>query len=1819
MRTDGAEEGGLRISSGHPGKEKKIFTSQTEGKERENGVVWDESASSEVRGSLASLDHQERRVIWATREWKDQWARKATKVNLDLRDLEDPKETGVRWGCLVSRGSMEYLELRDHPDPLDYPASMDATGRMGDREIQAFLEHQDLLGIQVALGSRAKRENQPTADLVIKAKRVNPDATVSRVTMDPLDQQVLLDPKETPDRMVHRDSMEPLGQEETKEQWVWDTKGKKGIRETLDRLDHLDSWSPLCPRDSSSDRKETREIGDHRDHLDIREKRDFQGSQGSQEDQVTSGPRVKKVCLVDQVLGGKTDCQDHRDPSGTKETEVEMDSMDYQERQVKKEHQGFLGAPVFLVYLDHPVHQEEDQVDQVHQAFLVQEDFQGHQDRRDWMELQGFQGHVAPLDHLEDQAYQDFLDPKGRLAQKEKLGDLDRRAYPVTGVHKDFQEMQVDLGALALKANPDYPSQAHEDSMERPVEMDFQVPKGRKGSRDPGELQVIRPMGFMEHLVLWDPRESGASKGWTVGLEFQGGQVRREMPDFVVIAVQGSQERKETGDSMEFLGHRVKGESQAHMDHRDHPAMTGFQVKLGDQELRSSVIPFLLHPLGNPGAPGLKGDRGPKGDSAFGLPGPFGPPGQKGEPGIPGLPGPKGLLGQDGVSGRPGLTGFPGPKGEKARPVSFANLICLKKKNILGGRGYPGDTGIIGPPGLPGRPGPPGISIKGDRGPPGRDGPKGDRGLPGLKGPKGDPAPGFPVNLTAMKGVKGEVGPPGAPGQQGPRGYSGPPGLAVSPYSFLDPEMPSYSFIGVHQEDQGFPDWQGHQAPAAYQDRAGTRVYKVLWDSLGKRVKMAYLAALGSPAFKVKRERLGYQALDQLDRLAYPETRERPVYPDYLGNQVLPDLLDFLGSLAPKGNLVLRDWRVFRERRETEEYPDLLDHQVHQVSQDHRDPLASKVCALFKRGEPGLRGESGSPGLAGVRGPRGPPGAPGHDGRKGQPGPPGLAGIPGRPGIDGLPGGKGERGPPGLDGRPGTHGPQGDRGLNGFPGPKGEHGISGPPGIPGAPGLPGLKGDRGPHGPPGESGIPGLTGTKGERGDVGLRGLPGQPGPSGPPGLPGLKGEEGIPGFGQLGPVGEKGDRGPPGTPGLDGKPGEKGAPGAPGFPGRDGFTGPPGPPGNPGPPGIDGVTGEPGIPGLLGPPGLQGFPGEPGQPGLPGLDGLKGDRGLPDEQFPGQDRQVCQEKMGHRAQGETGVHRVYREYRESRARTDDLERLGVLAFQGRKETEVVRGSLGDQGRKAIEEYLVFLGNMVSMEFPVPKVLLLHLKPDICQSCLPTGDTGPQGPPGPGGIVMKGEKGLPGIPGKPGRNGEPGTPGFKGEPGLPGLPGLRGLAGGPGPVGPPGPSGDPGRPGSIGVPGKDGPPGNPGNQGLPGPQGIPGERGYPGSVGPVHQDWRVCRDDLERKVCLGSLGHLDLKDHLVFLAPQDVLVLQAVRAFQELKVLKGKRDCQGALDQRENLDPLVLRDYRARQDNQALMVYLAIQVQRETEAFQASQVSRDLEVILVLRGIRGFLDSQAFRPLTTHYTGLLLVKHSQTSTVPECPYGQAKLWDGYSLLYIEGNEKAHSQDLGLAGSCVQKFSTMPFLFCDFNNVCNYASRNDKSYWLSTTAPIPMMPVGEGAIRQYISRCTVCEAPANVIAIHSQSLNIPDCPVGWSSLWIGYSFAMHTGAGAEGGGQSLSSPGSCLEDFRATPFIECNGARGTCHYFANKYSFWLSTVEESQQFSQPQSETLKAGNLRTRVSRCQVCMKKNTGGDYHYNEYGDTGTPYSRNQQPNYNR
>lgn len=83
---------------------------------------------------------------------------------------------------------------------------------------------------------------------------------------------------------------------------------------------------------------------------------------------------------------------------------------------------------------------------------------------------------------------------------------------------------------------------------------------------------------------------------------------------------------------------------------------------------------------------------------------------------------------------------------------------------------------------------------------------------------------------------------------------------------------------------------------------------------------------------------------------------------------------------------------------------------------------------------------------------------------------------------------------------------------------------------------------------------------------------------------------------------------------------------------------------------------------------------------------------------------------------------------------------------------------------------------------------------------------------------------------------------------------------------------------------------------------------------------------------------------------------------------------------------------------------------------------------------------------------------------------------------------------------------------------------------------------------------------------------------------------HTGVANGGGGQALSGTGSCLQDFRTNPFIECNGGKGHCHFYETMTSFWLVTLDATQQFTKPVQETIKAGSFYNKLSRCQVCIR-----------------------------
>lgn len=71
----------------------------------------------------------------------------------------------------------------------------------------------------------------------------------------------------------------------------------------------------------------------------------------------------------------------------------------------------------------------------------------------------------------------------------------------------------------------------------------------------------------------------------------------------------------------------------------------------------------------------------------------------------------------------------------------------------------------------------------------------------------------------------------------------------------------------------------------------------------------------------------------------------------------------------------------------------------------------------------------------------------------------------------------------------------------------------------------------------------------------------------------------------------------------------------------------------------------------------------------------------------------------------------------------------------------------------------------------------------------------------------------------------------------------------------------------------------------------------------------------------------------------------------------------------------------------------------------------------------------------------------------------------------------------------------------------------------------------------VPRCVVCEAPAMVIAVHSQTIQIPSCPPGWDSLWIGYSFMMvRTASYSRNGEYPLMSSISCSRTLLKTTMV-----------------------------------------------------------------------------------
>lgn len=58
--------------------------------------------------------------------------------------------------------------------------------------------------------------------------------------------------------------------------------------------------------------------------------------------------------------------------------------------------------------------------------------------------------------------------------------------------------------------------------------------------------------------------------------------------------------------------------------------------------------------------------------------------------------------------------------------------------------------------------------------------------------------------------------------------------------------------------------------------------------------------------------------------------------------------------------------------------------------------------------------------------------------------------------------------------------------------------------------------------------------------------------------------------------------------------------------------------------------------------------------------------------------------------------------------------------------------------------------------------------------------------------------------------------------------------------------------------------------------------------------------------------------------------------------------------------------------------------------------------------------------------GFLITRHSQTTDSPQCPQGTVQIYEGFSLLYVQGNKRAHGQDLGEMTGIL--FLTIHFVF-----------------------------------------------------------------------------------------------------------------------------------------------------------------------------------------------
>ncbi len=206
----------------------------------------------------------------------------------------------------------------------------------------------------------------------------------------------------------------------------------------------------------------------------------------------------------------------------------------------------------------------------------------------------------------------------------------------------------------------------------------------------------------------------------------------------------------------------------------------------------------------------------------------------------------------------------------------------------------------------------------------------------------------------------------------------------------------------------------------------------------------------------------------------------------------------------------------------------------------------------------------------------------------------------------------------------------------------------------------------------------------------------------------------------------------------------------------------------------------------------------------------------------------------------------------------------------------------------------------------------------------------------------------------------------------------------------------------------------------------------------------------------------------------------------------------------------------------------------------------------------------------------LLVLHSQTELVPDCPSGWFSEKAGYSfILSALSKGRVSAQDLSDPGSCLENFGSTIQIEC-VKNICDYITGGDYSSWLHGTGVHPSISP---------SRCRVCSKVNGIVkVIHSQTSFYPVCPPKMTSLWNGFSIMGLSIEENYSASFRLEGTGSCLKDFKyGLPHIECE-KNDPC-YLGTGGDFAMFLNTKWKQSDAGPSSPPQMGD----ISRCVVCV------------------------------